>query len=148
MSVEAGATVAIAAQRNGIGARFLASQFFAVTVVVFVILVVWYVGAVFLNANAQRLFDNRDGITPTTIEFIEATWSQSKPRLPALDRGIPRVPVRRFTLRKLAKARAQVFRADVPATPGLEAETVVARDEVTSGGGCADAEQRSEVFDC
>jgi NitT/TauT family transport system permease protein len=64
-------------------ARFLASKFVAVAVVVFVIVIVWYVGAVLLNANAQRLFDERDGKTLTTIEFVEATWSQSKPRLPA-----------------------------------------------------------------
>jgi NitT/TauT family transport system permease protein len=67
----------------GIFARFLSSRFVAVGVVILVILVVWYIGAIFLNANAQRLFDERDGKSLTTIEFIEATWSQSKPRLPA-----------------------------------------------------------------
>jgi len=71
------------ARRPGIVVRFLASKFVAVSVVVLVILAIWYVGAVFLNANAQRLADQRDGVTPTWIEFVEATWSQSKPRLPA-----------------------------------------------------------------
>jgi NitT/TauT family transport system permease protein len=69
--------------RRGILARFLASQVFAVSVVVLAIIVIWYVGAVFLNANAQRLFNERDGRTLTLTEFVEATWSQSKPRLPA-----------------------------------------------------------------
>jgi NitT/TauT family transport system permease protein len=61
----------------------LSSRFVAVGVVVLVILAMWYVGAVFLNANAQRLADQRDGVTSTWIEFVEATWSQPKPRLPA-----------------------------------------------------------------
>lgn len=67
----------------GLGTRFLSSRFVAVSVVVLVILAIWYVGAVLLNANAQRLFDQRDGVTPTWLEFVEATWNQSKPRLPA-----------------------------------------------------------------
>jgi NitT/TauT family transport system permease protein len=72
-----------APRRPGIVARFLASKLVAVSVVVLCILAIWYVGAVLLNANAQRLFDERDGRSPTVIEFVEATWSQSKPRLPA-----------------------------------------------------------------
>lgn len=71
------------ARRPGIVSRLLARKSVAVSVVVLVIMAIWYVGAVFLNANAQRLADQRDGITPTWIEFVEATWSQSKPRLPA-----------------------------------------------------------------
>jgi len=71
------------ARRPGIVSRLLAGKSVAVSVVVLVIMAIWYVGAVFLNANAQRLADQRDGITPTWIEFVEATWSQSKPRLPA-----------------------------------------------------------------
>lgn len=70
-------------RRRSIFSRFLASQFTAVSTVVLVILVAWYIGAIFLNANAQRLFDNRDEVDPTMVEFIEATWSQPKPRLPA-----------------------------------------------------------------
>ena len=77
------ATAYSALPRRGILARFVASQFFAVSVVVLAIVAIWYVGAIFLNANAQRLFDQRDGNQLTTIEFIEATWSQPKPRLPA-----------------------------------------------------------------
>jgi NitT/TauT family transport system permease protein len=79
----AAATAYDAPPGRGILARFLASQFFAVSVVVLAIVAIWYVGAIFLNANAQRLFDERDGKQRTAIEFIEATWSQPKPRLPA-----------------------------------------------------------------
>jgi NitT/TauT family transport system permease protein len=77
-------TNAIAVPRSpGLVARFFSSRFLAVSVVVLVILAIWYMGAVLLNANAQRLFDQRDGVSPTWPEFVEATWSQSKPRLPA-----------------------------------------------------------------
>jgi NitT/TauT family transport system permease protein len=69
--------------RPGIVARFLASRFVAVVVVVLAILVVWYVAAIFLNATAQHMFDERSGATPSTVEFIKSTWSQPKPRLPA-----------------------------------------------------------------
>jgi NitT/TauT family transport system permease protein len=78
------ATTAMGARRGqGVFARFFASKFVAVGVVVLAIIVIWYIGAIALNANAQRLFNERDGKSLTTIEFIEATWSQSKPRLPA-----------------------------------------------------------------
>jgi NitT/TauT family transport system permease protein len=77
-------TAVVGASRSpGLVSRFLSSRFVAVSVVVLVILTIWYVGAAFLNANAQRLFDQRDGVAPTWLEFVEATWSQSKPRLPA-----------------------------------------------------------------
>jgi NitT/TauT family transport system permease protein len=72
-----------APRRRGLVARFFASRFVAVTVVVLAILVIWYVGAVLLNANAQTLFDERAGVTRSPLEFVEATWSQPKPRLPA-----------------------------------------------------------------
>jgi len=83
MSAAAPANSHAMPRKRGRFGRFLASQFVAVSVIVVVILIVWYVGAIFLNTNAQRLFDERDGRTPTTIEFVEGTWSQSKPRLPA-----------------------------------------------------------------
>jgi NitT/TauT family transport system permease protein len=68
---------------RGLIRRFFASSFVAVTVVVVCIIAIWYLGAILLNANAQRLFDERAQVTRTPIEFVEATWSQPKPRLPA-----------------------------------------------------------------
>lgn len=47
------------------------------------LVVVWYLGAVFMNAPFQRDLDRRANETPTTIEFIGKTLSQPKPVLPA-----------------------------------------------------------------
>jgi NitT/TauT family transport system permease protein len=77
------ATLPYAPPRRSLMARFLASGFVAVLVVVAAIIVAWYVGAVLLNTNAQLVFDQRDGVSRSLPEFIEATLSQSKPRLPA-----------------------------------------------------------------
>jgi NitT/TauT family transport system permease protein len=75
--------IAISPYRPSLFSRFLASRFVAVTTILLVIILIWYIGAIFLNTNAQRLADERDNRTPTTLEFIESTWSQPKPRLPA-----------------------------------------------------------------
>ena len=77
------ATYGVHHRPRGFIRRFFASSFVAVTVVVACIIAIWYVGAVLLNANAQRLFDERQQVTLTATEFVEATWSQEKPRLPA-----------------------------------------------------------------
>ena len=47
------------------------------------LVVVWYVGAVLLNAPFQRDLDRRAGETPGVVEFIGKTLSQPKPTLPA-----------------------------------------------------------------
>ena len=76
-------TVDRAPPRAGIVSRFLRSRFVAVTVIFAAILVIWYIAATLLNAPWQhRVFANAN-VTPTTIEFIEATWSQDRPVLPA-----------------------------------------------------------------
>ena len=71
------------ARREGIVARFLASRFVAVTVVVLAILAIWYVGAFLLNAPFQRELDGRAGIDPTFVEFVRSTWEQERPVLPS-----------------------------------------------------------------
>ncbi|MCB1498434.1 MAG: ABC transporter permease [Bauldia sp.] len=63
--------------------RFLASRFVAVSVIVVAIVAVWYVAAALLNAPFQRELDGRADADPTIIEFIESTWSQERPVLPA-----------------------------------------------------------------
>jgi NitT/TauT family transport system permease protein len=73
----------MAPRRRGPVGRFFASTFVAVSVVVLAIILIWYAGAVLLNANSQNLFDSRDNITRTFPEFVKATWNQPKPRLPA-----------------------------------------------------------------
>jgi NitT/TauT family transport system permease protein len=54
-----------------------------VLTIVVVIMIVWYVGAVFMNAPVQRDMNKRAKIEPTTAEFVEQTWNQPKPILPA-----------------------------------------------------------------
>ncbi len=82
MSAAGAVTVGVPARR-GVVARFLASRFVAVTVVVLFIIAIWYLGAFLLNAPFQRDLDQRAGVTRTPIEFIVAAYSQPKPTLPA-----------------------------------------------------------------
>jgi len=72
----------LARRQRGLIARFFGSSFVAVVVVVAAIIGIWYLGAIGLNANAQRLFNERDGRTQTFVEFVQSTWNQPKPRLP------------------------------------------------------------------
>jgi NitT/TauT family transport system permease protein len=83
MSAAAEAVAYRPPRRRGIVARFFASRFVAIVVVSAIILAIWYVGAVFLNTNAQNFADERSNTERTLFEFIEATWQQPKPRLPA-----------------------------------------------------------------
>jgi len=79
----AAATMSYTPPRAGIVARFFRSRFVAVIVIVAAILVIWYIAATLLNAPWQhRVFANAN-VAPTTVEFIEATWSQDRPVLPA-----------------------------------------------------------------
>lgn len=48
-----------------------------------IILVIWYVASVLMNAPFQRDQDRRDNVTRTTSEFILKTWAQPKPTMPA-----------------------------------------------------------------
>jgi NitT/TauT family transport system permease protein len=72
-----------AVPRRGIVQRFLESRFLAVTVVVIGIFAVWYFAAIFLNAPFQRDLDKTAGRTPGIVAFIEETWAQDRPVLPA-----------------------------------------------------------------
>jgi NitT/TauT family transport system permease protein len=54
-----------------------------VSVIVAVIVVVWYVAAIFMNAPYQRELNARAHETPDLGAFIGQTWAQRKPTLPA-----------------------------------------------------------------
>jgi NitT/TauT family transport system permease protein len=71
------------AERGGIIAGFLRSRFVAVSAIIIAIIVIWYVAAWLLNAPFQHELDDRAGIEPSFAEFVEATWSQERPVLPA-----------------------------------------------------------------
>jgi NitT/TauT family transport system permease protein len=76
-------TGAHGAESAGLIARLLRSRFIAVTAIVVAIIVIWYVAAWLLNAPFQRELDARAEIEPTFAEFVESTWSQERPVLPA-----------------------------------------------------------------
>jgi NitT/TauT family transport system permease protein len=61
----------------------LRDKFWPVTTILVVLVAVWYVRAVFMNAPFQRDLNRRGGVTPSTTEFVGQTLSQPKPTLPA-----------------------------------------------------------------
>jgi NitT/TauT family transport system permease protein len=69
--------------RPSVLGRFFASRFFAVTVIVAAIIVIWYLGALLLDGPFQHDLDQRRGATVSPIEFINETLNQKKPTLPA-----------------------------------------------------------------
>ena len=69
--------------RRGLVARFLASRFVAVVVILAVIVLIWYLGAFLLNAPFQRDLDARADLVRSPAEFVAAALNQPKPTLPA-----------------------------------------------------------------
>jgi len=63
--------------------RLMSGQAGPVTVVLIALFVIWYVGAVFMNAPTQIDRYNRAGETWTTTRLIEDTLAQERPILPA-----------------------------------------------------------------
>jgi NitT/TauT family transport system permease protein len=53
------------------------------TVVVAAILVLWYVGAIWLNADLVDQRFEQAGRKPTTMDFVDTAWSLDRPVLPA-----------------------------------------------------------------
>ena len=64
-------------------ARFFASRFFAILAIVLGIIVIWYVGAFYLNAPFQRTLDENAEVVRDPLDFFATTMSQPKPTLPA-----------------------------------------------------------------
>ncbi|OWV82865.1 ABC transporter permease [Rhizobium sp. R72] len=79
-----------------------------VLTILVVLVAVWYVAAVLMNAAFQRDMDQRANQTPDTIEFIEKTLSQPKPLLPAPHQVAQNVFENTF-LRKLSSNRSLVY---------------------------------------
>ncbi|UUX49916.1 ABC transporter permease [Nisaea acidiphila] len=63
--------------------ELLKSRTLAVSTVLLVLIAVWYIAAVLLNAPFQREQDERAKATPTSGQFISATLNQKRPVLPA-----------------------------------------------------------------
>lgn len=83
-----------------------------VLTILLVLIAIWYVAAVFLNAPFQRDMDTRNNVTSTTTEFIGRTLSQPKPILPAPHQVAQNVFENTF-LRKLSSNRSLVYHAGV-----------------------------------
>jgi NitT/TauT family transport system permease protein len=79
-----------------------------VLTILVVLIAIWYVAAVLMNASFQRDMDQRATQTPDTIEFIEKTLSQPKPLLPAPHQVVQNVFENTF-LRKLSSNRSLVY---------------------------------------
>jgi len=73
-----------------------------------IIVIVWYVAAIFLNAPFQRDQDKRDGVTSTAAEFVMKTWSQPKPTMPAPHQVAETLYKNVFTVR-VTSARSLVY---------------------------------------
>ncbi|OCJ15028.1 ABC transporter permease [Rhizobium sp. AC44/96] len=83
-----------------------------VVTILAVLVVIWYIAAVLMNAPFQRDMDARANETPGTIEFIEKTLSQPKPLLPAPHQVAQNVFENTF-LRKLSSNRSLVYHSGV-----------------------------------
>lgn len=83
MTVAATMPLSARPPRGGLWSRFLESRFVAIAAVLLVILVIWYIGAIFLNAPFQRFLDDNAGVQTGTWEFVQRTWSQERPVLPS-----------------------------------------------------------------
>jgi NitT/TauT family transport system permease protein len=81
-----------------------------VLVILLVLVAMWYVGAVALNAPFQRDMNERGGVTQSTSEFLAATLSQPKPTLPAPHQVAQNFFENTF-LRKVTSNRSLVYHA-------------------------------------
>jgi NitT/TauT family transport system permease protein len=54
-----------------------------VLIITILIIVAWYIAAIFMNAPFQRDQDRRSGVTSSFSELVMKTWSQPKPTMPA-----------------------------------------------------------------
>lgn len=61
----------------------LRDKFIPVSTITAIIIVLWFIASVFMNAPFQRDQDSRDGVTSTFSELVMKTWSQPKPTMPA-----------------------------------------------------------------
>ncbi len=65
-------------------ARFMDGRVLPVLVVVLAMLVAWYAAAIGMNSDLQRDAFSNAGVTQYTARaFVQGTWSQERPRLPA-----------------------------------------------------------------
>jgi NitT/TauT family transport system permease protein len=81
-----------------------------VLLILALIVVIWYIGAFFMNAPFQRDLDRRAGVESTFSELVGKTMSQPKPTLPAPHQVAQNVWENTF-LRKVNSNRSLVYHA-------------------------------------
>lgn len=81
-----------------------------VLLILALIVVIWYIGAFFMNAPFQRDLDRRAGVESTFSELAGKTMSQPKPTLPAPHQVAQNVWENTF-LRKVNSNRSLVYHA-------------------------------------
>nr|WP_316655479.1 ABC transporter permease [uncultured Gellertiella sp.] len=81
-----------------------------VTTITMIILVLWYLAAIFMNAPFQRDQDQRDGVTSSFTELVAKTWSQPKPTMPAPHQVAENLYKNIFTVKPWS-ARSLVYHA-------------------------------------
>ena len=81
-----------------------------VTTILLMLVVVWYIGAVLMNAPFQRDLNQRAGEAPGMLAFIGQTLSQPKPTLPAPHQVAQNVFENTF-LRRVTSNRSLVYHA-------------------------------------
>ncbi len=85
-----------ASRPNSMAVGMVEGRILPILVVSAAILTLWYIGAIWMNADLQRdAFANAGRSEYSTLDLVEGTWSQERPRLPAphqivaeLDRSI------------------------------------------------------------
>ncbi len=83
-------------------------RLFPVLTIIAIIIAVWYVAAIWMNAPFQRDLDRRENLVTPAWEFVERTLSQPKPVLPAPHQVASNVFENTF-LRKVTSSRSLVY---------------------------------------
>jgi len=90
----------------------LREKIIPVTTILAMLVVAWYVLAIFMNAPFQRDLDRRANENPGTVEFVERTLSQPKPIVPAPHQVAQNVFENTF-MRRVTSNRSLIYHAGV-----------------------------------
>ena len=91
---------------------FLRDRLIPVGTVLLLLIALWYVAAVWMNAPFQRDQNERDGVSPDTWAFVGQTLAQPKPTMPAPHQVAANLWKNTFTVPVTSK-RSLVYHAGV-----------------------------------
>lgn len=75
---------ALAPARMGLPSRLMAGRTLPVAIVLIVIVALWYLAAIFMNADLQRESFSNAGVASYSMgDLVLGTWTQDRPKLPA-----------------------------------------------------------------